>query len=277
MPTWIWIALALLSLAAFPQSAEATVAGSLEVGQLPDANFTFGPDSPPESLAYQQTYTSGVPPVVTYARSAEGSIDGEYGLLSAYASVELNGIPPTSPPAFYGVSSEANVYAVDTFLVQSPVLEDGAEVELAFEMNVEGNGASTANLRVDRLVGATSSYVLGLSVIDGIEGEFSQGSISAQVGQIYRIEYSLEILLNLSPAGLSRENPTKFLVSDHQSRVYVTPVSRPAVTLLVTSGHDYTAVPEPGAAAAAVAALGVLGWHTRRGERSHAARSRSMR
>lgn len=254
--------LALLLLAALPLPARAVVRGTLEVGYLPEVVIDFEADTPPESLEYQQSFTTGEPPVVTYGRFAEASMDGEYGFFSAYASAELTGIPPTEP-AYYGVTAEVDIYSIDRFNVESSVLEDGTEVELAFRMDVQGNGRFDARMHVDRQEGTNLFSVLNLSYSasgSGSVSDFSEGSIVAKVGQRYRIEYSLGIALQLSPGGLSEENPTVFVVSDYPNvHYYVEPVSQPAVTLDTTSGHDYTPVPEPGEAAAALAATAALG------------------
>lgn len=256
-----WISLVLLSLATCPIPAMATVTGSLRVGSLPEVEVQFGADTPPESLEFQQSYTSGEPPVVTYGISAEASMDGEDGFLSAYASAELSGIPPTAP-GFYGVSAVADLFSVDRLRVDSSVLEDGTEVEIAFRMDVQGNGRAFARMSVKRQEGTTLFNALELSYSaagDGSVADFSEGSFVARVGQRYRIEYSLEVTVDLSPIGLSEENPTVFRVSDYPNvRYYAAPVAQPAVTLTATSGHDYTPVPEPDAAAAAFAAVSAL-------------------
>jgi hypothetical protein len=257
-------ALALLLLAALPLPAMAVVRGTLAVGSLPEVVVDFEADTPPESLEYQQSFTTGEPPVVTYGLFAEASMDGDYGFLSAYASAELTGIPPTVP-GYYGVSAEADLYSVDRLNVESSVLEDGTEVELAFRMDVQGNGRADARMYVDRQEGTNLFNVLNLSYSasgGGSVSDFSEGSIVAKVGQRYRIEYSLLVTVDLSPNGLSETNPTKFLVSDYPNvRYYVEPVSQPAVALVATSFHDYTPVPEPDAAAAALAATSALVRH----------------
>lgn len=259
MRTRIGLSLALLSLAALPLSAKAVVRGTVSVGGFgQEVTVDFEPDTPPLSDNFQQDFTSGEPPVVAFSRSADGTVDGDYGFFSAYAAAELNGIPPTEP-GFYGVSSDLDIYAIDRFDVESEVLEDGTEVELAFDMDVQGNGRVSARMQVDRLEGATRFRVLNLSYNHNSPDLFSEGSIVALVGQRYQIEYSLGIALDLTPSGLSEENPTKFVVSEYpNARFYVSPVAQPAVTLAATSGHDYTPVPEPGATAAALAALGAL-------------------
>jgi hypothetical protein len=271
--------LTLLLLAALPLPAMAVVRGTLAVGYLPEVVIDFEANTPPESLEYQQSFTTGEPPVVTYGRFAEGSIDGQYGFFSAYASAELTGIPPITPPDYYGVSAEVDIYAVDRFNVESSVLEDGTEVELAFRIDVQGNGRTDARMHVDRQEGTNLFGVLNLSYSasgGGSVSDFSEGTIVAKVGQRYRIEYSLLVTVDLSPFGLSEENPTKFLVSDYPNvRYYVEPVSQPAVTLDATSGHDYTPVPEPDAAAAALAATSALGLRRLRDTRWRRERRRS--
>lgn len=275
MWTRIWIPLALVWLTATPRPATAVVRGALSPGFTPEVQFDFEADTPPEFAEYQQTYTTGEPPVVTYARSAECSVDGYYGALSVYASVELNGITPLEPD-YYGISSAADVYVVDRFNVESSVLEEGDEVELAFEMDVVGNGRVDARMFVDRLEGAQKFSVLSLSYSatgGGGVSDFSEGSIVAKVGERYQIEYSLGTSIMLTPFGLSEENPTKFLVSDYQNaRFYVEPVSQPGVTLAATSGHDYTRVPESSAASAGLVVLGALAMRAAcvRGGRLHA-------
>lgn len=257
--TWIF-SLALLLLA-LPWPAMAVVRGTLAVGFHPEVEIDFAANTPPESLEFQQSFTTGEPPVVTYGRFAEASMDGEYGHFSAYASCELTGIPPTEP-GYYGVSAEVDIYGIDRFNVESSVLEDGTEVELAFRMDVQGNGRFDARMFVDRQEGTNLFRVLSLSYSasgSGNVNDHSEGSIVAKVGQRYRIEYSLGIALQLATGGLSGENPTVFVASDYPNvHYYVEPVAQPAATLDSTSGHDYMPVPEPDEAAAALAAMSAL-------------------
>lgn len=261
------LSLALFSLAALPLSAHAVVRGEVSPGGFGQSvTLDFEPDTPPLMDSFQQDFTSGEPPVVTFSRSAEGIVDGDYGTFSAYALAELNGIPPTAP-SYYGVSSDVDIYAIDRFRVESEVLEDGTEVELAFEMDVVGNGRVSARMDVDRMEGATLFNELNLSYSasgGGSVSDFSTGSITALVGKRYQIEYSVDISISLTPSGLSEENPTKFVVSDYEARFYVSPVSQPAVTLAATSGHDYTPVPEASSASGALVVLGVLARRLRR-------------
>lgn len=264
MSVRIRLSLVLLSLAALPLPADAVVQGTVEPGGFGQGvTADFEPDTPPLTDVFQQDFSSGEPPIVTFSRSATGTVDGDYGSFSAYALAELNGIPPIEP-GYYGVSSDVDIYAIDRFDVESEVLEDGTEVELGFEMDVQGNGRVSARMRVDRQEGSTLFNVLNLSYAHNSSNPTTEGVIVVRVGQRYRIEYSLGISLDLTPTGLSAENPTKFVVSDYQARFYVEPVSQPAVTLDVTSGHDYTPVPEASKVVSALAALAALGWRSRR-------------
>jgi hypothetical protein len=259
--------LALLTLASAPFPANAVVRGTASPGGFgAGSTVDFEPDTPPLTETFQQEFSYGEPPAVRFVRSATATVDGDYGFFSTYALAELNGIPPTEP-GFYGVSSDVDIYAIDRFNVESELLEDGTEVELAVAMDVQGNGRVDARMYVERQEGTQLFDELSLSYSASGGGTVSgtpTGSFTALVGKRYRIEYSMGTSLGVTPSGLSEANPTKFLVSDYQARFYVTPVSEPAVVLDSTSGHDYTAVPEPQAAVAALAALAKLGWRFRR-------------
>src|SRR4029453_4504090 len=199
-------------------------------GLVPDKEVVFDADSPPETLNHQQSFTTGDPPEITYGRSAEAWMDGEDGLLAAYAGAELNGIPPSASSSL-GIYAEADLLGFDTFQVTSDVLEDGTDVEPAFDMLGLGNGRVWARMYVDRIEGGGArNRKLSLSYNDSGGGnvtDFSDGSFVAKVGEVYALEYSLLVSVGLTPFGMNEANATRFLVSDYPNAHYYGGPARP--------------------------------------------------
>jgi hypothetical protein len=276
---WLLVAGALASWLAAP--AVAGVTGTLHINAgymhqsvslVPEKEVDFEPDSPPETLDYSQQFTTGEPPEITYGRTAETWMDGEDGQLSAYASAELNGIPPSAQSS-YGIYGEAELRGFDYLNVTSDVLDDGDEVDVAFDIAVIGTGRVSVRERVDRIgTGGSRTNVLQLSYDDNGGGgsvtDYTHDTITAKVGELYAIEYTLLVSAGLTPFGMNTPESNRYVASDYPAvDFYAAPVGGVGVILDANSGHDYTPAPEAAAESSSLAAFGVLGWR-RRGKRA---------
>ena len=271
------VALVLALASSFAAPAVAGVQGTLHINSgysqqsvtlVPEKEVDFDSDSPPETLEFTQPFMTGDPPEITYGRSAQTWMDGEDGQLSAYASAELNGIPPSAQSS-YGIYGEAELRGFDYLDVTSDVLDDGADVDLAFDIAVVGTGRVSVRERVDRIgTGGSRTNVLQLSYDDNGGGgsvtDYTHDTFTAKVGELYAIEYTLLVSAGLSPYGMNTPDANRFVASDYPTvNFYAAPVGSIGVILAANSGHDYTPVPEAGGVSSALAAFGALGWRLR--------------
>jgi len=292
------LATPVLRLAAFvlvlgmPAPSVAYVSGRLHINAynfyqtlalVPDDQFIFHePSDPSRMLTVQQGFNDAQqPPQTVFSRSANATMDGSDGALSAYVDVELDGIPSqviNNPGlAALGIYSEASLFGSDFLEIKSSVLSAGAQVETACSLDVLGNGRVVADFNVFSVqTGGGQVNVLNLGYYDagnGIVTGNHQGSFMAVVGGLYHIEYTLTASGGVDAYGMNAANQTKFKVSDYSNaHFYVDQVDPQVSYLKATSGHDYSQpVPEPSATLQMMASLLVLGQRLRRRARANGA------
>lgn len=232
------------------------------VGLVPDINVIFTASTEPQELSYQQDFSNTAePPQVVFSRSAQTMMDAANGELSGYATVELNGIPPSN---YVGIYAKAYLWGLDYFTIDSDVLDAGDPIDVTFRIAIDGSGRLfDAQAQVYRIgTGGSQSGVLSLSHASW--PDFASGTFSGIVGDVYKVEYHLQVDAGLTPFGMDETHPTRFLVSDYTMHVY-SRIDQPGVVLAATSGHDYTdPVPEPSAMLLDASAVLALGWRVQR-------------